>query len=471
MRSSKEISVCFFDDEQSLHFQPLTLTRPMDDLRVGIRTIREKWLADLKTERFQRVPRPELFNLFPCDGEPAGMVLWINSRLLPDPEIISQALALPMNGVIQMNGTLLVCRTDAQTTRAWLRNGMPGNLADPEADDSPATTQLSSGRTSSVRNVSPVRNASPDRNSKETASDRIFSPASEPVLLEQLWDLLRYNAAEIAQDIVRDSGLEQLKPRAADGIYIYGEHPVWVSPEIHLEPGLTFVTLEGPVFIGKGATIMAGSIVRGPAAICEGSVVKMGAKIYGNTTIGPVCKVGGEINSAIFHSYTNKAHEGYAGNSIFGQWCNLGADTNTSNLKNNYQTVRFPDWPTGEEQDTGELFLGTVMGDHGKTGINAMLSTGTNCGVCCNLFSHGYPPKLIPSFSWVNSVGITPYLFDKAVETMRRTMKRRKVTLSEEYVRMMRHIFENRLKVENGSGSLPVSSSRSPGFPASAVQL
>jgi UDP-N-acetylglucosamine diphosphorylase/glucosamine-1-phosphate N-acetyltransferase len=199
---------------------------------------------------------------------------------------------------------------------------------------------------------------------------------------------------------------------------------------------------KGPVYIGEGAQIMANSVVRGPAAICEKSVIKMGAKIYEDTTIGPVCKVGGEVANVIFHSYSNKAHDGYAGNSVFGQWCNLGADTNTSNLKNNYSTVKVIDWRTKKEIDTGQQFIGTIMGDHSKTGINAMLNTGTLCGVCCNLFSDDYPPKFVPSFSWVSGNDIVPYHFEKAVEAMERMMQRRDVPLTPSYHRMMKAIFQ-----------------------------
>jgi UDP-N-acetylglucosamine diphosphorylase/glucosamine-1-phosphate N-acetyltransferase len=188
---------------------------------------------------------------------------------------------------------------------------------------------------------------------------------------------------------------------------------------------------------------MAQSVVRGPSAICEDSVVKMGAKIYEDTTIGPVCKVGGEVSNVIFHSYSNKGHDGYAGNSVFGQWCNLGADTNTSNLKNNYGTVKVFDWKSKKEFDTGQQFIGTIMGDHSKTGINSMLNTGTMCGVCCNLFSDKYPPKFVPSFSWVSGQDIVPYHFEKAIEAMEKMMQRRNVQLTRPYYQMMAALFQS----------------------------
>lgn len=403
MKTASETSLCFFEDRQSDFFKPLILTRPMDDLRVGIYTIREKWLQALHTTSYHRKLRPELRGIFDSPYEPAATVLWINSRLLPDPCMISRIRSMTKGSMISYSEVPLVLKTDRVTTERWLNQGISTNR---------------------FRNI---------------------SLPEPPLVLHQLWDLLSCNTGEIIRDIGRTAGLSTLESGALPGVNVYGDHPVYCGTGVTIEPGVTFITTSGPVFIGQDAKIMAGSLIRGAAAVCNGSTVRMGAKIYENSTIGPVCKVGGELNSVIFHSYSNKAHDGYAGNSIFGQWCNLGADTTTSNLKNNYKTVRFIDWHSRQERDTGEQFLGTVMSDHGKTGINSMLNTGTNCGVCCNLFSDDYPPKLIPSFSWVSSDRIEPYLFDKAVGTMERTMKRRNVVLSDAYVRLMRTLFEGRV--------------------------
>ena len=189
---------------------------------------------------------------------------------------------------------------------------------------------------------------------------------------------------------------------------------------------------------------MAGSIIQGPAALGEGSTVKMGAKIYSDTTIGPVCKVGGEINNTIFHSYSNKAHDGYIGNSVVGQWCNFGAGTTVSNLKINYSNVRISDWNSGDVIDTGQQFLGLIMGDHSKTAINCVINSGSVFGVNSNILSRDFPPKLVPSFSWVGSNVIQPYKLDKAYDAMRAMMERRNVPFSNEYMKLMEHIFKNR---------------------------
>ncbi|MEX1212400.1 MAG: putative sugar nucleotidyl transferase [Balneolaceae bacterium] len=416
-RPQKE-TLCFFEDTLYHPFKPLVLTRPLDDLRTGIYTVREKWLADLDRTNACRKVRPELKGLYEDEHPDEGSVLWINSRLLPGPQIIDHIHHLKAGEGLLQKGLVLAIRTNCKTTAHWLR---PESIV-----------------------LSPHENPSGDLSASRPKGIE-FLEIHEPVrMLKELWDLLAFNSAEMIQDIQRTPGLRTLDSDPSRGIWISGEHPVYAAADVHLEPGVTFVTEAGPIFLGNETRIMSGSILRGPTAIGEHSTVRMGAKLYEGTSIGPICKVGGELANVIFHSYSNKAHDGFAGNSIIGQWCNLGADTNTSNLKNNYSTVRFINWHTRHAQETGEQFLGTIMGDHTKTGINSMLATGTNCGVCCNLFTHGFPPKLIPSFSWVDSSKVVVYDFDRAVDTMERVMKRRDVPLTPAYIELMRTIFEKR---------------------------
>lgn len=398
-----------FEDRYFRSFHPLTLTRPVDDLRIGILTICEKWQLALGATNVTRNLRSSLKGVFSHPSlNPDEDCYLINARLLPDDELVDKIRLLKPNQGMASGEILLAGRISGNKANSWRKDfpNNPGNL------------------------LKLIKH----------------QPAS---IIQGVWNIFKMNGNEIRRDIalLKPLNLEKTATISSKAL-IENPGQIYIGKRVVIEPGAVVTAHEGPVFIGDGATLMAGSITRGPTAVCEDSVIKMGAKIYGNTTIGPVCKVGGEVSNVIFHSYSNKAHDGYAGNSVFGQWCNLGADTNTSNLKNNYGTIRFTDWHTREEQDTGEQFLGTVMGDHGKTGINSMLNTGTNCGVCCNIFSHGYPPKLIPSFSWVNSNGTSIYLFDKAVETMERTMERRDVVLTESYITMMKQIFEGRREVE-----------------------
>lgn len=251
------------------------------------------------------------------------------------------------------------------------------------------------------------------------------------------------NDYEIEKDIPL-SELNSVESSSQDFSSVYHPKNTFIGEGAVIEPGVHIFANEGPVVIMDGAHLEAGSIIRGPVVIGENATVKMNARVYGGTTIGPVCKVAGEISNCIFHSYTNKAHDGFVGNSIFGQWVNLGADTNTSNLKNNYSMVRLKDWNSKKEMDTERQFLGTIMADHSKTSINTMLNTGTMCGVSSNIFMGGFPPKYIPSFSWVGSENFGEYNFQKAIEAMRAMMKRRNIELTKSYENMMYHIFQNR---------------------------
>jgi UDP-N-acetylglucosamine diphosphorylase/glucosamine-1-phosphate N-acetyltransferase len=190
-------------------------------------------------------------------------------------------------------------------------------------------------------------------------------------------------------------------------------------------------TTAGPIYIGKNAEVMEGSLIRGPFALCEGAVVKMGAKIYGATTIGPHCKVGGEVSNCIFQAYSNKGHDGFLGNSLVGEWCNFGADSNTSNLKNNYSTIRSYSYETNSEIETGLTFMGVCMGDHSKTGINTMLNTASVIGVSCNVFGGGFPDKFLPSFTWGSVESKVSFDMNKAIEVAKAMMSRRSVEFTE----------------------------------------
>src|SRR4030095_9337752 len=187
---------------------------------------------------------------------------------------------------------------------------------------------------------------------------------------------------------------------------------------------------------------MEGAVVRGPVTIGEDSVIKMGALIYGPAAIGPGCKVGGEVKEVVLLAHSNKSHEGFLGNSIIGEWCNLGAGTTVSNLKNNYSNVKMWDFSTQDMRDSGLQFLGTVIGDHSKTGILTMFNTGTIVGVATNIFGGGYPPKFIPSFSWGGSAGLTTHRLEDALDTARKAVSRRDMTLSAEEEDILRHVFE-----------------------------
>lgn len=393
------MQICLFEDDRFSNFHPLTLTRPVDDLRVGIRTIGAKWEHALGSERSARMLRDNLKGVFSggtiSETEPCR---WINSRYLPSPSLAQEILELEAGSCLRVEDEVIAACATGEASAAWLENGNP---------DFDGMFVIETSGDESIRN---------------------------------LWDLYALNGKMIRAD------LEAMEPADGKGAgvspnaFLEEAEKIHVADDAVVEAGCVLDASGGPIYIGPGARVMAGSVLRGPVAVCRESVVKAGAKIYGDTTIGPVCKVGGEINNCIFHSYSNKAHDGFAGNSLFGQWVNIGADTNTSNLKNNYSTVRITDWKSREEVETGQQFLGAIVADHTKTAINTQLNTGTVCGVSCNIFSADFPPKFLPSFSWVGSNVIQPYRLDRAFEAMETMMARRDVELSDAYREMMRTI-------------------------------
>ena len=189
-------------------------------------------------------------------------------------------------------------------------------------------------------------------------------------------------------------------------------------------------------------TLHPGTVVRGPAAILDDNVISIGSKIRANTTIGPSCKVGGEVNQVVFQGYSNKLHDGFLGSSVIGEWCNFGAGSNNSNLKNNYSGVKLWDYEAGKFSETGLQYCGLIMGDYSKCGINTMFNTGTVVGICANIYGNGYMPKFIPSFSWGNNEGFVDYQMDKAIETIRTVMDRRGKMFNKKDKLVLQHIFD-----------------------------
>ena len=249
------------------------------------------------------------------------------------------------------------------------------------------------------------------------------------------------NGTELERDFELLTAGRQSAP-ISDTNTVYGKYPIFIEEGATMECCI-INTNSGPVYLGKKVLIMEGSMIRGGFAACEGAVVKMGAKIYGPTTLGPFSRLGGEVNNCVLQANSNKGHDGYLGNSVIGEWCNLGADTNTSNLKNNYLPVKT--WSYVEETfvDTGLQFCGLIMGDHSKAGINTMFNTGTIVGVAANIFGDGFPRTFIPSFSWGGASGFTTHQLKKAIETAEIVMARRDQIMTEEDKKILEHIFLN----------------------------
>jgi UDP-N-acetylglucosamine diphosphorylase/glucosamine-1-phosphate N-acetyltransferase len=393
--------LAFFEDATAAHLEPLTLTRPVHDLRLGLTTIGEKWERALGVGRGIAPLQPHLRGVFPAATrrQRSAAALWINSRFLPTPDLVAR-IHRRSEGQLRDGDDLVAAWSTPGQTAAWFEEGRPLPVG--------AARRTDAGRL-----------------------ERLVHP----------WDITLLNAAAIAADAAACGWSPGPGPRWSPAAVVDRPERLFMHPSAVVEPGAIVVCEEGPVLLDAGARLMAGAIVRGPVAVGQGATVRMGARIYGGTTIGPHCKVGGEVASTVFHSYSNKAHEGYVGNSVFGQWVNLGADTTASNLKMTYGTVKLLDWPTGLEVDSGEQFVGTIMGDHCKTGINTMLNTGTVCGVSSIVVGAGFPAREIPSFKWAQAGSLVEYRLDKALVDMERMMARRGVALDRHYRRMMEAIF------------------------------
>jgi UDP-N-acetylglucosamine diphosphorylase/glucosamine-1-phosphate N-acetyltransferase len=275
-------------------------------------------------------------------------------------------------------------------------------------------------------------------------SDKEITYTGTPIIqVINRWDLFKLNGQVLALDfdlMTTHKKSQTLPPTCT----LIGNPDLLFIEEGAFVQAATLNVTSGPIYIGANSEIMEGSLIRGPFALCEYGQVKMGAKIYGATTIGPYCKVGGEINNVIFEGYANKSHDGFLGNGYIGSWCNIGADTNASNLMNNYGIVDVHDYETGKTISSGEQFVGLHMGDHSKCGINTMFNTGTALGVGCNVYGPGFFKKHIPSFSFGEPTRLFPYRLDKALEGIESMMSRRGKTLSESELTILNHIHTNR---------------------------
>lgn len=413
--------LCFFEDNTIVRFYPNALTRPLDQLRFGILTIAEKWEKMLGIQRSTRTLRPWLKGVFDSGIPESGNdSIWINSRFIPDATVVSEIKRLQTGEGITRNGVPVVIILNENDTRKeydlhqdWLTT-FEEHLQNPG---------------SSWKSKPPG------------FGDIRYMETSSGMLLEHAWDLFHNNAKQIEADLRLLRPGRTLNHISQKNFFYANPDAIYVQPGARLDPGIVLDATEGPIYIGKNAHIMSGALIRGPVAICEHAVVRMGAKIYEGTTAGPHCKLGGEVSTAIFQSYSNKAHDGYVGNSLIGEWVNIGADTNNSNLKNNYSSVKVYDWESGQLKDSGLQFCGLFMADHSKTAINSMLNSGTVCGVSSSILTNNFPDKYIPSYAWVTETGIDVFTLDKALETARIVMARRNVKMTPSYESMMRYLF------------------------------
>ena len=388
------MNIILFDDESRNHLLPFTHTRPVADIRCGILSMRQRWEAYLQTTT-STLTEGYLQAAFPV--QLAGQQTYINASLFCTAELVLAIQQLAPETVLVQDNLLLACNTSNQA-------------ASPEALQALAAQLTQVSFHGFIHRIGKV------------------------------WDIFSGNGAAIQADfeLLTKGRNSQELPAFVTAI---NPENIFVEPGAKIYPCIINAST-GPVYIGKDAEVMDGSIIRGPFALCEHATLKMGAKVYGATTVGPDCKVGGEISNVVFFANSNKGHDGFLGNAVIGEWCNLGADTNCSNLKNNYDEVKIWSEYNNKSVKTGLQFCGLLMGDHSKCGINTMFNTGTVAGVSCNIYGGGFPDKFIPSFSWGGSEGMVTYQIEKAIDTANRMMIRRNKSLSPAEIGILNHIFE-----------------------------
>jgi len=363
-----------FESESIANLYPLTLTRPSADLRIGILTIAEKWQKHLGATAIGFETRDHLSQKFTLLENPD---FYINGHLLPTKKLVESILNLKDGQALYCNHVLLAAK---------------GHI------------------------------------SHNIEFDGDIS------LIERPYHIFKLNHQEILADYeLLTAG--RTSANISNSNTVFGKHTVFMEEGASMECA-TLNTNDGPIYIGKNAEIMEGSIVRGPLAMCEGAKLKLGTKVYGATTLGPFCNVGGEVNNIVMHGYSNKGHDGFLGNAVLGEWCNIGADTNCSNLKNTYDEVKVWNYATSKFERSGQQFCGLIMGDHSKCGINTMFNTGTVVGVACNLFGAGFPRQFVPDFSWGGASGFVPHQMPAVEKTAQLVMVRR----SKEFNEVERHI-------------------------------
>jgi len=387
-----EMNYILFDNPNRNDLLPLTFTRPVADIRIGILTIREKWekrlnaKTSLLTEDYLSVKYPIV---------KAAQNILINGSICPNDKLVNLIKKLKSNQALVHEDYLIAIHLNEKDVENF----------------------------KSAENIEDVETDEPH------------------IKINNLWEIFSKNAQAIQEDFELITKNRKSKNLSATNTLINPEQ-IFVENDAKVECAVLNAT-EGPIYIGSGAEIMEGSVVRGPFALCEHATLKMSAKIYGPTTIGPYSKVGGEVNNSVIFGFSNKAHDGFLGNSVIGEWCNIGADSNNSNLKNNYAEVKLWNYPQKKFLPTGLQFCGLIMGDYSKCGINTMFNTGTVVGVSANIFGHGYQRNFVPSFSWGNSLtGFSTFDIDKAIEVSEKVFERRKMIFDETEKNILRSVFE-----------------------------
>lgn len=383
------MNLILFDDPGiRTNLLPFTFTRPVADIRIGIITIREKWEKYLNCSS-SSLTVDYLQKKYPTTAGSEN--LFINGALCPDEKLVSKIKNLALGETLVSGELILAARSNTA--------------------------------------ILPSKE-------KAIAYTEAFS------LIDQPWKIFQHTAAQIKSDFALITKGRKSADIQDKYTMVYGAENIFIEEGVDIKAAVLNAE-SGPIYLGKNSVVQEGALIKGSFALCEGATVNMGAKMRGDSTIGPHCKVGGEISNSVLFGFSNKGHDGFLGNSVLGEWCNLGADTNTSNLKNNYDQVKLWSYAKRGFVSTGQQFCGLMMGDHSKCGINTMFNTGTVVGVSANVFGDGYPRNFIPSFSWGGSAGFIPYQLNKVFETAERVMSRRHVELTDMDKEILRYIFDN----------------------------
>lgn len=392
-------NIILFDDDTRENLLPLTFTRPMGALRFGIQTMAEKWASRLEGN-VSYITQDYLADKYTLNIETDNYV--INGGVSPSDQLVRLILQLEYNQALLEDGDLIAARLSASQFQHLM-----------EEEELEELQGFELGETRYLR-------------------------VKEP------WDLFRLNKEALQEDFDWLTKNRNSQPIPESNQVIKPEN-IFIEEGATVECAILNASI-GPIYIGKDAVVMEGSMIRGGLALCQNSQIKMGAKIYGPTTIGPNSKVGGEVSNSVILGNSNKGHDGYLGNSVIAEWCNLGADTNCSNLKNNYTEVRL--WNYSQERfvPTGLTFCGLIMGDHSKCGINTMFNTGTLIGIFANVFGAGYPRNFIPSFSWGGAQGFSTYKISKAEEVAEVVMARRSQVFTAIDLKILENIYEQTTK-------------------------
>lgn len=383
-----------FDDSRRLNLLPFTFTRPVAEIRIGILTIREKWEMALGATCSHLTVDYLREKYLPAQGDKESYL--INGGVIPNQKILDMIHNLEVGQAIAFENTII----------ASLLPSTPVPSYTPE--------------------ISQFKN--------------IIKLSENPFSINHVWDIFSHNKRALEEDFELVTKGRKSEPISSTNSTLNADK-IFIEKGARVECAILSAS-NGPIYIGANAEIMEGAIVRGPFALCKDSVLKMGAKIYGPTTIGPNSKVGGEVNNCVIFGNSNKAHDGFLGNSVLGEWCNIGADSNNSNLKNNYANVKLWNYTKKSFVDTGLQFCGLMMADHSKCGINTMFNTGTVVGVSANIFGSGFPRNFIPSFSWGGAQGFTTYTTPKAFETAKLVFERRGLTFNDVEKNILLHVFE-----------------------------